>query len=167
MPERQHFNGLGFALHAIVEVIPNSAQKDATCVRESYVCSHRSDVRLSGDELECLLEGFTEGLRGSRPIQIPPFRDLSDLPESSAGEPQRERRAQSLRSSRQSSSSERSSPRSASSMAAKRAASASGPSVKVPRSSGARIVTTRPSAKSSPGTSILPLTTLPVVTRMG
>ena len=49
----------------------------------------------------------------------------------------------------------------------KRAASASGPSVKVPRSSGGRIVTTIPSAKSSPGTSILPLTILPVVTRMG
>lgn len=86
MPEHQHFDSLRFALDPIVEVIPNSAQKDAPCARKLCVGSDSSDVRLSGDELEGLLEGFMKCPWGSRPIQIPPFRDLPDLPESSAGE---------------------------------------------------------------------------------
>jgi hypothetical protein len=166
VPDSHHFNHWRLALHAIVEVVLNYAQENAAHTRKLDVGRDRSYLRLSADQFECLVNGIPESVRRSRTILVPPFRSCANLAGGPASGLQWQPWAQSRRSSRKSSSPEITSPRSASSIEARRAASASGPSVKVPRSSGVKMVTTIPSANSSSATSILPLTTRPVVTRI-
>jgi hypothetical protein len=91
VPERQHFDYLGFFLDAVIEIVPDAAQMNATCSGKLCIRSKRSDARLSGDESEGPFNGITECFRGGWSIQIPPFGGLPDFPGSTAGEPQGKR----------------------------------------------------------------------------
>ena len=137
--------------------------------------SHATKFRIGGrsanswvraDQPYCRSHGLGHRARCSRPVFFPPASSLPNLSGRSADEPRGEWASQPCcPSSRRNSSAGTTSPRSPSAIASRRAASSSGPRVNVSSFSGANTVTVEPSAKDSPGTSILPSTTFPVVTR--
>lgn len=145
----------------------NTAEVDSPDARQLHVGRSCSDLRIRPDQLQCVPNRLLDGTGSSGSVLFPPHRSFPDLASCPADEPSGKLTAQSSRPrSRRNSSAEITWPRSPSAMATSRAASSSALRVKVSSPSGASTVTGRPSAKDSPGTSILPLTTLPVVTRM-
>jgi len=50
---------------------------------------NRSDLRLSANQFECLVDGIPEGIGRSRTILVPPFRGCPDLAGGPASDLQR------------------------------------------------------------------------------
>ena len=77
MPERQDLD-LHFT-DAVVEVVPDARQVDATNSHEARVTSLRSDVGIAGEQLEGALEIVAKGMRRVRTMIAPPRKRRSDV----------------------------------------------------------------------------------------
>lgn len=73
MPERHDLDSSRLVFQAVVKVVPNLAQMNAAHTWQFDVGRRRSYVRLSPNELECLLDGVAKSIRSSGSILIPPF----------------------------------------------------------------------------------------------
>ena len=148
-------------------MVPDAGQIQTT---EIWILTRdraRAYTRLHGEEVLCFLEVVGDCLGGGRSVACPPPRRSFQLRRCARGDFNREHFAQELRRRRRSNSSaDRVSPRSACAIDSSNSASNSAGTTKVSSVSRDRIVTTVPSGKDSPSTTIFPPTTVPVVSCM-
>ena len=168
MPERHDFNALRRrSVHAIVDVVPDSVQKDSPHTSQPRISRKRANEGICRDQIQSVVDVFRERERRLRSILIPPRNRVVDLLVSPASEKDKQpSQRYTLRSLRRTSSAGITSPRSASAIDSRSSASSSRSSSKVSSSSRARSVTTVPSGSGSPSTSTCPDTTRPDAMRI-
>ena len=164
VPEGEDLNLILILVDAIVEVAMDACEQDATHRLETVVARAGSDGRLSAEQPEGPAELLGDRVPCCRAILAPPADCLTDLFLCSGDYANAHDQGSRASCSRNAPASTPS-PRSASAIARRRACSWSGERVKDSSSSAARTVTTVPSSRTSPSTTIFPSTTLPVATR--
>ena len=165
MPKRQ--NNHFFTLEAVVDVVPNSVDLQASSGDELGVLDALTNARLQQQETKGRLQIFAYCIWGRQSILPPPRVCPLNLGRRPRCDAETARHCFAARSRRaKSSSSEMVSPRSASAIDSSSSASSSGLSVNPGPGSRVRIVTTVPSGRVTPSKWTLPPTTVPVAIPM-